>query len=341
MGSLIAGSGFFLSWACSPATPSFLPFLLGFGVLGGVGFGLMFTSSIVVLGKFFCMNLPLATGIATTGSAVGSIVMPQILGWLADVWGWQGSFIFLSASCFFSFFFGALYKPCPRRVEKVGKKLEGVEHSDLRDLRELLISPTFWILSLSGGIAVLGYFVPSAFISSRAMEPPFNATEYDSNWLPTIIGGSNTIGRVFFGLLANSDRAVYSLLLTNVAVTVGGIATIVSVYATEYWMLALYAVIFGQMLAVYACLRSVIVYQLVGKDRFNLAFGVSLFFMGCALYFGNSFAGWLADQSGNYDQTFHYTGAFFLVSAILCYAIPWVHGYERAKTPEKVSSLPK
>jgi hypothetical protein len=110
------------------------------------------------------------------------------------------------------------------------------------------MSPTFWILAISGGIAVLGYFVPSAFIADRAKAHPFNATNDEATWLPSIIGGSNTVGRIGFGFLANSDRAIYSLLLTNVAVTVGGVATILSVYASQYWMLALYAFIYGQVL---------------------------------------------------------------------------------------------
>lgn len=48
-------------------------------------------------------------------------------------------------------------------VEKV-RKFTKVQ-SDLSDLWELMASPTFWILSLAGGIVVLGYFVPSAFLA--------------------------------------------------------------------------------------------------------------------------------------------------------------------------------
>ncbi|XP_021956978.1 monocarboxylate transporter 13 isoform X1 [Folsomia candida] len=336
LGSVISALGFFLSWACSPEVPSFLALLLGFGVLGGIGFGLMFTSSIVVLGKFFAANLPLATGIATTGSAVGSIIMPKVLGWIVEAWGWQGSYIFLAGCCLFSAVFGAFYTQPPKRMEKV-RKFTKVQ-SDLSDLWELMASPTFWILSLAGGIVVLGYFVPSAFLADRALAPPFNSTTDEATWLPSIIGGSNTVGRILFGILANSDRAVYSLLFTNVAVTLGGIATIGSVYATEYWMLAVYAFVYGQIIAVYASLRSVIVYQLVGKDKFNLAFGVSLFFMGVSLYFGNAFAGWLKDSTGDFDMTFHYTGAFFILSAILCYPLPWIYKYETSKKPRRYST---
>ena len=78
----------------------------------------MFTSSIVILGKFFILNLPLATGIATMGSAAGSILMPKVLGWLAEAWGWQGSFIYLAACSLLSVAFGALYIPAPKRSKR-------------------------------------------------------------------------------------------------------------------------------------------------------------------------------------------------------------------------------
>ena len=175
--------------------------------------------------------------------------------------------------------------------------------------------------------------------ADRARESPFNSSDIEAAALTSIAGGSNVVGRLFFGALANSDRAVYSLLFTNIAVTVGGVATIVSVYASEYWMLALYACVYGQMLAVYASLRSVIVYQLVGKDKFNLAFGVSVLFMGVALYFGNSFAGWLKEESGGLELTFHYTGAFYLVSAFLCYPLSWIHAKETRKKPRRFSTV--
>ncbi len=79
------------------------------------------------------------------------------------------------------------------------------------------------------------------------MELPISATGDDSTWLLSIIGVSNTAGRLMYGLLANSKRAKYSLLVTNVAITIGALATILSVFATEYWMLAFYAVVLGQV----------------------------------------------------------------------------------------------
>lgn len=67
------------------------------------------------------------------------------------------------------------------------------------------------------------------FSPDRALAPPFNSTTDEATWLPSIIGGSNTVGRILFGILANSDRAVYSLLFTNVAVTLGKILLIINI----------------------------------------------------------------------------------------------------------------
>ncbi len=50
------------------------------------------------------------------------------------------------------------------------------------------------------------------------MLPPFSATSDEATWLPSIIGGSNTVGRIVFGILANSDRAVYSLVRLKILI---------------------------------------------------------------------------------------------------------------------------
>jgi MCP family monocarboxylic acid transporter-like MFS transporter 14 len=117
LGSVLSAGGFYLSVAVSPREPSFPAFLLGFGVLGGIGFGLMFTSSIVIVGLYFERNRPLATGIAVAGSAVGSVVLPLVIEWTANEWGWQGAMLTLGTFCGVTVPLGFLYRPVPTKRE--------------------------------------------------------------------------------------------------------------------------------------------------------------------------------------------------------------------------------
>lgn len=60
----------------------------------------------------------------------------------------------------------------------------------------------------------------------------------------TMIGIANTIGRLFFGFIA--DRPwVNQLILSNSALTIGGLATILCPFMTSKYQLYIYVIVFG------------------------------------------------------------------------------------------------
>lgn len=75
-------------------------FMIVFGILGGLGTALVFTPTIAAVGHFFYAKRGNATGLATTGGAIGGIIFPLMLQNLFPKvgWGWatriQG-FVFL------------------------------------------------------------------------------------------------------------------------------------------------------------------------------------------------------------------------------------------------------
>ena len=67
-GALIAAVGFFIS-GLMPALPVIY---FTFGIVGGVGLGLIFLPSVVIVGQYFSYKRALATGIAVCGSGIGT-----------------------------------------------------------------------------------------------------------------------------------------------------------------------------------------------------------------------------------------------------------------------------
>ena len=59
-----------------------------------------------------------------------------------------------------------------------------------------------------------------------------------------VSGIANTFGRVLVGWVSDRPWAD-ALMINNVALMVGGIATIASPYCTDYWMFVVYSIIFG------------------------------------------------------------------------------------------------
>lgn len=57
--------------------------------VGGMGAGMIFSPSIIIIGYYFDKFRALATGIAVCGSAAGTLVMSRVFALLLDDKGWQ------------------------------------------------------------------------------------------------------------------------------------------------------------------------------------------------------------------------------------------------------------
>lgn len=192
----------------------------------------------------------------------------------------------------------------------------------------LLRSPTFLLLCFSGFITMMGFYVPFMYLTDRAevsgMEPAM------AIWLVSTIGITNTIGRVACGLVS-SLPGVDALLINNVALTIGGIATILSGVSLSFGYQIFYSSVFGLAMACFASLRSILIVDLMGLDKLTNAFGLLLLFQGIAAAIGSPLAGSFMDATGSYDASFYLSGSLILVSAILCYPLKRLNTWEMQK----------
>ena len=77
----------------------------------GMGFGLMYLPSIVIVGYYFDKRRALATGIATCGSGVGAFIFAPMCRALIDAYGWRGAMWIVSAIVLNGLVLGGLYRP--------------------------------------------------------------------------------------------------------------------------------------------------------------------------------------------------------------------------------------
>lgn len=114
----------------------------------------------------------------------------------------------------------------------------------------LLKSPSFVLLSLSGGLTLMGFFVPFMYLTERAEFRGMDPSR--SMWLVSTIGIANTVGRVCCGFLSSLPK-VNTLAVNNLALSIGGIATIASGLLPDDWFQFSYAVVFGLSICKYPC----------------------------------------------------------------------------------------
>lgn len=192
----------------------------------------------------------------------------------------------------------------------------------------LLKSLSFMLLAISGFFTMLGFFVPFMYITQRAVAGGMDPDV--SLYIVSAIGISNTIARIVCGFLS-SFKSVNALHLNNVAITMGGIATILSgLYINEAFQFT-YAGIFGIAIACFSALRSILVVDLMGLEKLTNAFGILCLFQGLAAAMGAPIAGFFTDLTGSYNVSFYISGTFITISAILCYPLNIVNKWERKR----------
>ncbi|GIY90396.1 monocarboxylate transporter 12 [Caerostris darwini] len=186
----------------------------------------------------------------------------------------------------------------------------------------LLKDPIFLMFAVSNFLTSIGFNVPYIYTKDRVTDMGLTTAE-DASFLLSIIGISNTIGRVTLGYL--SDRScVNRLWIYNVSLLICGLATALSCYALDYSLMAAYCATFGATAGAYVSLTSVILVDLLGLDKLTNAFGILLVFQGVSCLIGPPITGWLYDGLGSYDPGFLMSGSMIAASGIMLFLVPCI-----------------
>lgn len=113
-GSIVTCVGFLVS-TCAPSI-EVLMFL--YGVVGGIGMGLIYLPSIVIIGYWFERKRAFATGIAVCGSGIGAVLFAQINKKLLEEYDWKQSLVIVAGLVLNCAVCGALFRP----IASVSKK---------------------------------------------------------------------------------------------------------------------------------------------------------------------------------------------------------------------------
>ncbi|VDM59791.1 unnamed protein product [Angiostrongylus costaricensis] len=128
-GSLLSFFGFI----CSTIAPQIAFLYFSFGLVGGVGFGLIYLPAIVVIAQYFAENRSLATGLAVCGSGIGTTLFSTINPLVMDIVGenWRLFLIYLagcSLICIFSAIVYVPMEPSSEQIEEVSIPVLGYCH---------------------------------------------------------------------------------------------------------------------------------------------------------------------------------------------------------------------
>ncbi|CAL4081345.1 unnamed protein product, partial [Meganyctiphanes norvegica] len=127
------------AYAITPLATSVEYLMITQGVLGGLGFGLIYLPAVVAVSYYFESKRALATGIAVCGSGVGTMVCPPLVSLMIRSVGWQGTNLIIAGIILNCCVCGAMMRPLevPRMKKKdllhriAEEKANALENSSL------------------------------------------------------------------------------------------------------------------------------------------------------------------------------------------------------------------
>ena len=277
----------------------------------GIGVGLVYVPSVGAVQPWFTANRAFASGLAVAGIGAGNFVGPLLAAWWIGLFGWRGAYLALAA---FVLVLGgsaaALLKPKRRDSSRI---LEGIP------LGEALKTTPFWLLFLSLMLSCTGLFVPMVHLGPYATDAGY--TEAQGVALVSLIGVGSLVGRFTIGAPADRIGRLPSLCLMYAGL---GIMFFLWAVASAYWVLVVFAIVFGVCYGAYVALLPTIVMDLYGPRSVSGIIGC--LYTGCGL--GTLVGPWLAgvayDAVGSYQLPI-LAGAAFSVGAAACVVI-LMHG---------------
>ncbi|XP_063225633.1 monocarboxylate transporter 7 isoform X2 [Bacillus rossius redtenbacheri] len=198
----------------------------------------------------------------------------------------------------------------------------------------LLKDPVFMLISISNLFGMMGLYVPFFYLVDAAIKDGIDPSA--ASFLLSIIGITNTIGRVVCGYIADFPW-MDSLLLNNICLLLSTVAVASTPFCTTYTTYMIMAIFFGIAISGYISLTSIILVDLLGLDKLTNAFGLLILFRGAAAIVGTPLAGAVFDATQSYSLSFLIAGLFFLVSTATSFMAP---GVKRCMAPASPPPLP-
>ena len=270
--------------------------LTGFGIIGGVGFGIVSTHIVAAaVAVVYPQRVGFASGIATSGSTAGQFLVVPLIAMLFSFVSWRWGFISLAIAT-------AMLIPFVWLVKEPGQKKEtGISKSTpdwKQQISLLLSSPVFHLLFWS--YLICGY-TTSGVIETHLMpyasfcgfKPVPSATAYG------VLSAVNLVGMILVGWL--TDKMNRPLLLGMIYVIRGLSFWLLLNVGSSYETLIIFAIIFGivdysTVPVTASLLASHLGLKILGFSMGLLTAGHQI---GAAI--GASLGGYFYDRSATYD----------------------------------------
>ena len=293
---------------------------LFYGVFNGIGIAgtIVPISSISI--RWFTTRRAMVSGIISSGMAVGTIIFSQLSGWLITVRDWRFTFIVVGIITLVVTVICAQF--LKRDPQSVGQLPFGeTGRTDVVSLKKPVTGLTlaqsvkkiqFWLFYAANVLGATAVFALTAHIviHARGLHIP-NAAAVT---LMSFISITSILSRMTMGFVA--DKIGHRTTIT-LGMSLLLISLVCLIFAADYWMLVIFALVFGFSWGTFFVPVSPLTAELFGVKSLGSVFGLLNTSLTAGAAIGPVLAGYIYDINGSYLWAFILLAAFTFLAVIL------------------------
>ncbi|XP_056138380.1 monocarboxylate transporter 2 [Lampris incognitus] len=200
----------------------------------------------------------------------------------------------------------------------------------------LITNARFFVYSMFGVFAALGFFAPSLFLVPYARSQGIE--EYQAAALISISAALDLTGRLFSGWIANLRlmETVQQLIIT---VILQGTVLLFCPLASSFSELAVFSTVYGLAYGATVSIHITVLAEVVGVERLGSALGFFMLIRSSGGLLGPPIAGLLIDRMSDYGTGFLMAGVALIVSALFLLLLHHMNRRSQSSSP-KAGDLP-
>lgn len=309
-------------------------FYVCFGLMVGIGMGTAYVPPVSIVTRWFVSRKGLALGIVASGVGVGQMVMPPLVKYWINAFGWRTSFIIVGIMvCLIGVPAALLLRQPPSGM---GRPTDSESDITAKKSGPTTISQEEWtvreaVTTLSFAL-LLGIFAAFVFgVSIVAAHLVAHVEDTGIAPVPaalvlTMMGGSGIFGRIVMGWVADKTGSRIILVACMILLTS---LLLLLIWAKDLWLFytiaAFFGMAYGGVLPVMIKMSS----DFFGIRSTGSIFGILIFGATMSGAIGVPLAGYVYDTTGNYSAAFLIGGIIMAAGSILSFIV---------KSPEKAKS---
>ncbi len=286
IGGFILSAGFFLASFTQPEYAWLI--WIGYGLMGGVGMGFAYSTTIACVQKLYPEKKGLVTGMVVAALGLGGVVFTPLVEYMIAAFGGQGVGELMTLRVIAGIFLvvctvGSLLL----YTEKAPASAVGAQKQGNKDSNPLQVlkRPEFYLITFSmmlactGGLMMIGFAKPIAVGHGMVETATIGVL---------MISIFNSIGRLFWGIISDKIGRVPTLVILMVG---SGTMSLLVNWARGYWIFVLIACIgffYGGLLSNYPTLTA----ETFGSTYVATNYGMVLLGFGLAAVGSSYIAGY-------------------------------------------------